>query len=100
MSDPSDPADDLPQIVGATNDELPANMRDVSHVIAFDLREEEQTVDPAKMKVRWVLTVVTGKRAEELDARIDAWHIKALQWLRDHPREAGKVHTESRDNAH
>jgi hypothetical protein len=90
MSNASDPVNGTPQIVGATSDELPLDTRDVSHVIAYDLREDEQPGGPDGLKVRWVCTVVTGQRAQEADARQAAAIMKALQWLHDNPPEPGK----------
>ena len=93
MSDPSDPASEGPQIIGATSEELPSSTREVSHVIAFDVRDGERPTGTGEINARWVWTVVTGKRAQELDARQAAWFIKALQWLRDNPPESRKPHS-------
>jgi hypothetical protein len=87
MSETSDPGNGTPKIVGAADGELPSNTRDVAQVIAYDLPEDEQ---PAGMKVRWVWTVVTGKRAQQVDARHDAWLVEALQWCRDNRPEPEK----------
>jgi hypothetical protein len=68
----------------------------VSHVIAYDVKDDELPGGPNGMKARWVWAVVTGTRAQELDARQAAWFIKALQWRRDHPQETEK----GPENAH
>ena len=90
MSDTSDPVDATPQIVGATSEELPQNLTDVSHVIAYDLPPDEQPGGPDGMKVRYVVTVVTGERARELDARQAEVIWDLLKWARDHRPESGK----------
>jgi hypothetical protein len=90
MSSTSDPVNGTPHIIGATSDEVPRDTRDVSHVIAHDVKDGELPGGPNGMKARWVWTVITGKRAQQLDARQAAMIIKALQWRRDHPRESEK----------
>jgi hypothetical protein len=90
MSNTSDPVNGAPHIIGATSDEVPHDTREVSHVIAYDVREDERPPEANGRKARWVWTVVTGQRAQELDARQAAVIIKALQWFRDHPQEAKK----------
>ena len=93
MSDTSDPDGGPPYIVGATSEELPSSMTDVSHVIAYETEDGEL---PGGMKARYVVTVVTGQRARELDARQAEAIWEVLKWARDHPEEPGK----GQKNAH
>src|ERR1700761_1915890 len=54
MSDPSDPASEGPQIIGATSEELPSWTREVSHVIAFDVRDGERPTGTGEINARRV----------------------------------------------
>ncbi|HEY2264526.1 MAG TPA: hypothetical protein VGI96_18030 [Streptosporangiaceae bacterium] len=96
MSDPSEPADGTPHIIGATTDELPSDLLDVSHVIAYDLRPEERPGGPDGLKVRFVVSVATGQRARVLDAKQAAAIKELLEWARDHRSESEK----GQENAH
>jgi hypothetical protein len=51
-------------------------------VISYNLSEEQR---PDGIKVRYKLTVATGKRAREIDARQAAVIMEVLQWLSQHP---------------
>jgi hypothetical protein len=51
-------------------------------VISYNLSEEQR---PDGIKVRYKLTVATGRRAREIDARQAAVIMEVLQWLSQHP---------------
>jgi hypothetical protein len=90
MSDTSDPVEGTPHIVGATSEELPEDMTDVSHVIAYDLRPGEQPGGPDGLEVRHVVTVVTGERARELNVVQSEVIMDLLKWAREYRSESGK----------
>ncbi len=71
-------------------------MTDVSHVIAYDLAPDEQPGGPDGLKVRYVVTVVAGERARELDARQAEVIWDLLKWARNHRAESEK----GQENAH
>jgi hypothetical protein len=96
MSDISDPVDGPPYIAGATSEELPGDMTDVSHVVAYELRPEEQPGGPDGLKVRYEVSVVTGETARELDAAQAEVIWELLKWARDYRSESKK----GQENAH
>jgi hypothetical protein len=53
-----------------------------TRVISYNLSEEER---PGGIKVRYKIRVVTGKRAEEIDARQAQAILEVLRWARQHP---------------
>jgi hypothetical protein len=53
-----------------------------TRVISYNLKEEER---PGGIKVRYKIRVVTGKRAEEIDARQAQAILEVLRWARQHP---------------
>jgi hypothetical protein len=96
MSDAGNPVDGTPHVVGATSEELPKDMTNVSYVVAYDLREDERPGGPDGLKVRYVVTVATGGRARVLDARQAAAIKELLEWVRDRRSESEK----GQENAH
>jgi hypothetical protein len=96
MSDTSDPVNGTPHIVGPTSEELPQDMTDVSHVIAYELKPDEQPGGPDGLKTRYVVTVATGQRARVLDAKQAAVIKELLEWVRDRRSESEK----GQENAH
>jgi hypothetical protein len=103
MSSTSDPVNGTPHIIGATSGEVPRDTREVSHVIAYDVKDAALPGGPGGMKARWVWTAVTGKRAQELDARQTTWFIKGAAMAprppardRERPGKWTRIHQESR----
>ena len=54
------------------------------YIISYNLREEERPGGPDGLKVRWKWRVVTGRKAETMDARQAEAIREALSWLRHH----------------
>ena len=90
MSSTGEPAGGTPGIGDAFSDGLPCNMTDVSQVIAYELRPDEQPGGPDGLKVRYEVAIATGEKARELDARQAAVIWELLEWARDYRSEAEK----------
>ena len=64
--------------------------------MAYELREDERPGGPDGLKARYVVSVVTGPRARELDAKQAAAINDLLKWASDRRSESGK----DQENAH
>ena len=64
--------------------EYPVSAIDSGRVISYNLSEGER---PGGMKVRYKITIVSGPRAKEIDARQAQVIREVLEWSRQHRQQ-------------